>query len=147
MRIWATLAGDPELRRADANCRRAATGDGEWDVSWLGNNSGWLNGTAFPTYSGNSVLTGHVTKCGWHPWPFAHLNGCVGGDQVIVHAWGSTVYNIRGPFRMVLTPEAVSVVITHTDLPWVTLITVVVTMSQQFHTTTVLQLGQCFAVK
>jgi len=35
--------------------------DGQWDVSWLGNDAGWLNGTAFPTWSGNSVLAGTST--------------------------------------------------------------------------------------
>ena len=96
--------------------------DGEWDVSWLGNNSGWLNGTAFPTYSGNSVLTGHVTNADGTPGPFAHLNGLWWGDQVIVHAWGAQyIYEVRSV--LVVTPEAVSSVITHKDLPWVTLIT------------------------
>lgn len=35
--------------------------DGEWDVSWLGKSAGYLEGSAFPTYSGNSILTGHAT--------------------------------------------------------------------------------------
>ena len=31
-----------------------------WDVAWLDKNAGWLDGSAFPTWNGNSVLTGHV---------------------------------------------------------------------------------------
>ncbi|MDP8287344.1 MAG: choice-of-anchor D domain-containing protein [Candidatus Electryonea clarkiae] len=34
--------------------------NGEWDVTWLGNNAGYLSGTAFPTWTGNTVITGHV---------------------------------------------------------------------------------------
>ena len=30
-----------------------------WDLTWLGGQAGWLQGTAFPTWEGNSVLTGH----------------------------------------------------------------------------------------
>lgn len=94
----------------------------QWDVSWLGNDAGWLNGTAFPTYSGNSVLAGHVTNADGTPGPFAHLNGLWWGDQVIVHAWGAQyIYEVRSV--LVVTPEAVSSVITHKNLPWVTLLT------------------------
>ena len=96
--------------------------DGEWDVSWLGNDSGWLNGTAFPTYSGNSVLTGHVYNADGTPGPFVHLNGLWWGDQVIVHAWGAQyIYEVRSVLQV--TPGAVSAVITHKAQPWVTLIT------------------------
>jgi LPXTG-site transpeptidase (sortase) family protein len=96
--------------------------DGEWDVSWLGNAAGWLNGTAFPTWSGNSVLTGHVYDADGNPGPFVHINGLWWGDQVIVHAWGAQyVYEVRSVSQV--TPGEVSSVITHKDLPWVTLIT------------------------
>ncbi len=35
--------------------------DGEWDVTWLGNQVGYLEGSAYPTWSGNTVLTAHNT--------------------------------------------------------------------------------------
>jgi LPXTG-site transpeptidase (sortase) family protein len=96
--------------------------NGQWDVSWLGNDAGWLNGTAFPTYSGNSVLAGHVYNADGTPGPFVHLNGLWWGDQVIVHAWGAQyVYEVRTVMQV--TPFATSSVITHKDLPWVTLVT------------------------
>ncbi|MCP4139183.1 MAG: hypothetical protein GY755_02640 [Chloroflexi bacterium] len=31
-----------------------------WDVTWLGNSAGYLAGSAFPTWAGNTVITGHV---------------------------------------------------------------------------------------
>ncbi|NJN79652.1 MAG: sortase [Anaerolineales bacterium] len=59
--------------------------DKTWNVSWLGNETGWLNGTAFPTWNGNSVLTAHVTDANGLPGPFADLKGLNHGDQIIVH--------------------------------------------------------------
>jgi LPXTG-site transpeptidase (sortase) family protein len=96
--------------------------DGQWDVSWLGNDAGWLNGTAFPTWSGNSVLTGHVYDADGNPGPFVHLNGLWWGDQVIVHAGGAQyIYEVRSILQV--TPGQVSSVIMHKTQPWVTLIT------------------------
>ncbi len=96
--------------------------NGEWDVSWLGNDAGWLNGTAYPTWSGNSVLTGHVYEADGTPGPFVHLNGLWWGDQVIVHAGGAQyIYEVRSILQV--TPWQVSSVITHKTQPWVTLIT------------------------
>lgn len=71
------------------------TGD-DWELNWLGNDTGWLNGTTFPTWTGNSVLTAHVTNADGLPGPFAELNKLKYGDQVIVHMGGGMyVYEIR----------------------------------------------------
>jgi LPXTG-site transpeptidase (sortase) family protein len=70
--------------------------DKTWDVSWLGNDTGWLNGTAFPTWTGNSVLTAHVTNASGLEGPFAALKSLQYGDQVIVHFGGvKYVYEVR----------------------------------------------------
>ena len=96
--------------------------NGEWDVSWLGSQVGWLNGTAFPTWTGNSVMTGHVYNAFGNPGPFVHLNWLWYGDKIIVHAWGARyVYEVR--IVMQVTPDAISSVIKHEELSWVTLIT------------------------
>jgi LPXTG-site transpeptidase (sortase) family protein len=95
--------------------------NGQWDVSWLGNQSGWLYGTAFPTYAGNSVLTGHVYDANGKPGPFVGLNTLLWGDKVIVHAWGTqSIYEVREV--MLVGPKSIASVIKHEDLPWVTLI-------------------------
>jgi LPXTG-site transpeptidase (sortase) family protein len=97
-------------------------GSGSWDVSWLGSNAGWLNGTAFPTHAGNSVLTGHVFDAFGTAGPFVHLNWLWYGDKVIVHAWGADyTYEVRQVKQM--APGAVSSVLKHEELPWVTLVT------------------------
>ena len=93
-----------------------------WDVSWLGNQAGWLNGTAFPTGAGNSVISAHVYDAYGKPGPFVNLGTLLWGDQIIVHAFSyEYVYEVRESKRV--TPEAVSSAIQHEKLPWLTLIT------------------------
>jgi type VI secretion system secreted protein VgrG len=96
--------------------------DGEWDVSWLGNQAGWLNGSAFPTWAGNSVLTAHVYGAYGNSGPFVHLNWLWWGDKVIVHAWGAQyVYEVRSVQQ--ISPADTAAMMKHEDLPWVTLMT------------------------
>jgi LPXTG-site transpeptidase (sortase) family protein len=96
--------------------------NGTWDISWLGSQAGWLNGTAYPSSAGDSVLTGHVYDAFGQPGPFVHLNGLWYGDQIIVHAGAiQYVYEVREVLQV--APDAISSVIKHEDLPWVTLIT------------------------
>ncbi|MGD0750899.1 MAG: S8 family serine peptidase [Anaerolineales bacterium] len=96
--------------------------DNGWDVSWLGDQAGWLNGTAFPTHAGNSVLAAHVYDASGQPGPFVHLGSLVWGDQIIVHAFGQEyVYAVRE--AELLAPGAVAAAIKHEQLPWLTLIT------------------------
>ncbi len=67
-----------------------------WDVKWLENNTGWLNGTAFPTWTGNSVLTAHVTNANGLPGPFANVKDLKYGDQLIVHLYEqSYIFEVR----------------------------------------------------
>ena len=63
--------------------------DQGWDVTWLGNNIGWLNGTAFPSWDGNSVLTGHVYNSNGLPGPFLNIKNLKYGDNIIVHLYGA----------------------------------------------------------
>jgi LPXTG-site transpeptidase (sortase) family protein len=75
--------------------------DNTWDVTWLGNDTGWLHGTAFPTWNGNSVLTAHVTDANGLPGPFANLKTLNYGDQIIVHLFGQQyIYEVQNS-RMV----------------------------------------------
>ncbi|MRR38475.1 class F sortase, partial [bacterium] len=95
--------------------------DGEWDVSWLGRRAGWLNGTAYPTTEGNSVITGHVYLPNGQPGPFVNLRNLRWGNQIIVHAGGQKyIYEVRTNTRV--GPEDLSA-LRHEDLPWLTLIT------------------------
>ncbi|MCH7988569.1 MAG: sortase [Planctomycetes bacterium] len=95
-------------------------GDG-WDVTWLSNQVGYLAGTAFPTWSGNTALTAHVNLSDGTPGPFARLVELRWGDEIIIEAFGQRyTYEVRR-LRYV-KPDDLSV-LSHEDLDWVTLIT------------------------
>jgi len=95
--------------------------NGDWDVSWLTNQAGWLDGTAYPTWNGNSVLTGHVFNADGKPGAFTNLNKSKWGDLIIVHANGySYIYQIRE--NRVVKPYDRSP-LKHEDDAWLTLLT------------------------
>ena len=84
-------------------------------VPWLGNNIGYLQGTAFPTWNGNSALTGHVTNSNGKPGPFASLGNLAWGDHVIIHAWGEQyVYEVRS-VSLWTNPNSTSVLTKHEE--------------------------------
>jgi LPXTG-site transpeptidase (sortase) family protein len=92
-----------------------------WDVRWLGENVGYLEGTAFPTWTGNTGLAGHATLADGSPGPFAALQALKWGDQVIIHSWGQRyIYEVRANS---LVAPGQSQVLGHEERPWVTLIT------------------------
>ncbi len=67
-----------------------------WDVSWLGQQAGYLYGTAFPTWAGNTVITAHVGDANNNPGPFANLADLQHGDTIEIAAFGQTyVYEVR----------------------------------------------------
>ncbi len=95
---------------------------GIWDVSWLGDQAGWLNGSAYPTWSGNSVITGHVTNSSGNPGPFAKLSTLWWGDKVIIHVSGAQyIYEVRSVQQV--GPGNTNALMKHEELPWVTLVT------------------------
>ncbi len=92
-----------------------------WDVTWLGDQVGYLAGTAFPTWRGNSVITGHVTLSSGLPGPFARLEDLGYGARVIVHGWGTRyIYEVREVD--VVRPDDPSV-FQHEERSWITLMT------------------------
>jgi LPXTG-site transpeptidase (sortase) family protein len=96
-------------------------GDAGWDVTWLWQQVGYLEGTAFPTWPGNTVLTGHVSLPDGSVGPFAGLRDLVWGDEIHIHAWGSQfTYEVR-QVRLVSPNSAWPY--RHEDLDWVTLVT------------------------
>jgi LPXTG-site transpeptidase (sortase) family protein len=93
-----------------------------WDVSWLGSRAGWLMGSAFPTWSGNSVITAHVWNADNAPGPFVDINKLSYGDRIIIHAYGQEyVYEVRSVLRISL--NAFNMVFRHEELSWLTLLT------------------------
>ena len=94
-----------------------------WDVTWLTNAEiGWLNGSAFPTWEGNTVLTGHVTNASGQAGPFADLHELGYGDKVILQAYGQTyTYEVRE--SLLVLPNNLSSVMDSRERDWVTLMT------------------------
>ena len=93
-----------------------------WDVTWLDRQAGWLDGSAYPTWSGNSVITGHVWDALNKPGPFARLKELKYGDQIKIHAFGLVyTYEIRG--TTTISPTNTSAMLKHQEKAWLTLIT------------------------
>jgi LPXTG-site transpeptidase (sortase) family protein len=93
----------------------------EWDLTWLGAQAGWLEGTAFPTWAGNSGITAHAYAEDGSGGPFLRLGELHWGDEVIVHGWGQQyVYEVRTVD--IVSPANVRS-LRHEELPWLTMIT------------------------
>lgn len=96
---------------------------GGWDVTWLGNRIGYLAGTAFPTWGGNTGLTGHVYDANGQPGPFEKLSQLKWGERVLIHAYGQEyIYEVRR-VRNWVRPSDISLLTRHEDYDWITLIT------------------------
>ncbi len=97
-----------------------ASADG-WDLTWLSNQAGYLEGTTYPTHVGTTALTGHVYLADGTPGPFLHLGDLKWGDQVILHAYGQEyVYEVRT--NQVVLPTDMSV-FKNDGYTWLTLLT------------------------
>lgn len=95
---------------------------GEWDTSWLGQSAGWLEGSAFPTWTGNSILTGHVWDNNNNPGPFAQLKNMRYGDQIKIDAWDQT-YTYQVVENKLVFPKNVNRVFQHEESDYLTLLT------------------------
>ena len=95
--------------------------DGNWDVSWLQDQTGWLNGTAYPTWTGNSVLTGHVVNADGKPGVFSRLKALGVGEYIFVINAGYR-YTYKVVSNAYISPHDASVM-KHEDQPFLTLIT------------------------
>ncbi|MCB2209962.1 sortase [bacterium] len=96
--------------------------DGTWDVTWLGNQVGYLEGSAFPTWTGNTVLTAHVTTPYDTPGLFADLSSLSYGDQILIHAYGRTyTYEMRS--RRIVNSTDFNTAFKQERLDWITLMT------------------------
>jgi LPXTG-site transpeptidase (sortase) family protein len=96
--------------------------DNSWDVTWLGNRAGYLDGSAYPTLSGNSILTGHVTDANGNPGPFAAIKDLKVGDKVNIHGGGLIyVYEVRQ--SGLIFPSNIKTLFKHEDYEWLTLVT------------------------
>lgn len=95
--------------------------NGEWNVTWLGKQAGWLEGSAFPSWNGNSVITSHVYLSNGLPGPFVNLINLGYGENVIIHAYGEK-YIFEVQSNDIVEPNPSSV-FRHEEKAWLTLLT------------------------
>ncbi len=93
-----------------------------WNLTWLENNAGYLEGSAYPTWAGNTVLTGHVIDASNAPGPFAYIKDLQVGDRVMIHMDGY-VYIYEVQENREYLPTNISAVFQHEEYNWVTLVT------------------------
>ncbi len=95
--------------------------NGNWDVSWLQNQAGWLNGTAYPTWKGNSVLTAHAVNPDGKPGMFSGLKRLTAGEYIFVYNSGYR-YTYRVESNDLVQADDFSV-FRHEDKQYLTLVT------------------------
>jgi len=100
----------------------AAVSKNTWDLTWLKNSVAYLEGSAYPTLSGNTVLTAHVTDANNNLGPFSDIKGMHLGDKIYLHAYGQTfVYQVQESQKIL--PANISTVFKHEEYDWITLVT------------------------
>ena len=96
--------------------------DGDWDIAWLGQYAGYLEGSAYPTWEGNSIITAHVWDAYNNPGPFFGLKDLRYGDKFMIEAYGKTyTYEIRESEQLLETD--VEKMMTRKEGSWITLMT------------------------
>jgi LPXTG-site transpeptidase (sortase) family protein len=95
--------------------------NGSWNVSWLQDQVGWLNGTAYPTWKGNSVLTAHVVNADGKPGVFSRLKALGIGEYIYIYYMGYR-YTYKVVSNAYVQPDDISVV-RHEEKSYLTLVT------------------------
>jgi LPXTG-site transpeptidase (sortase) family protein len=115
------ILGIPDLGVFEEIIGVPLTGSG-WDVNWLHGSVGYLEGTAFPTWKGNTVLSAHVYEASGLPGPFVDLGDLQWGDKVEISSWGKKyTYEVRSVSRWTKPDDLET--LKHEELDWVTLVT------------------------
>ena len=93
-----------------------------WGVDWLTTSVGHLDGTAYPTHVGNSVLAGHVNLPDGSNGPFAAVDQLQWGDEIILLLDGvNYIYEIRSIYTT--DPHNLDILEKNDGYDWLTLIT------------------------
>jgi LPXTG-site transpeptidase (sortase) family protein len=84
---------------------------------------GYLDGTAYPTWPGNTVLTAHVSDSNGLPGPFFGLKDLTWGEEIVIHSNGARyVYDVRSVSNWT-SPSDTRSISQHEDFDWLTLVT------------------------
>ncbi len=92
-----------------------------WNLTWLNDQIGYLEGTAYPSRNGNTGLTAHAYLPSGLPGPFVNLSKLKWGDRIILHISGQQyIYEVRDT-RYVAPND--TTVLAPKNQPWLTLLT------------------------
>ncbi|MBN2117467.1 MAG: class F sortase [Anaerolineales bacterium] len=116
-----SLAIEIPVLRVNASIVGVESKNGSWDVAWLQDQIGWLNGTAYPTWQGNSVLTAHVVNADGKPGVFYRLKSLGVGEYIFVYNSGYR-YTYRVVSNAYVQPDDITVM-RHEEKSYLTLIT------------------------
>jgi len=95
--------------------------ENKWDVTWLWDQTGWLEGSAYPSSSGNSILTSHVYLADGTAGPFVNLSKMTWGQKIILHVSGERfIYEVQSVTRVAPSDRSA---FKHEDSSWLTLVT------------------------
>ncbi|MBK8782301.1 MAG: sortase [Anaerolineales bacterium] len=100
----------------------AAITNKTWDLTWLQNNVAYLEGSAYPTTAGNSVLTAHVQDANKNLGPFSDIKGMTVGQNIYIHVNGQTyVYQVQESRK--ISQTSIDTMFKHEEDSWITLVT------------------------
>jgi LPXTG-site transpeptidase (sortase) family protein len=96
--------------------------DGSWDVTWLGAQAGYLEGSAYPTWAGNTILTAHASTP-QNTWGiFSEIHTLSYGDIILIRSYGMTyTYEVRS--QSLIRAGDLQSAFREEDYDWVTLMT------------------------
>jgi LPXTG-site transpeptidase (sortase) family protein len=116
-----SLAIEIPVLKVNTSIVGVASKNGNWDVSWLRDQVGWLNGTAYPTWKGNSLLTAHVVNADGKPGVFSKLKALGTGEFIYVYNSGYR-YTYQVVSNAYVLPND-NTVVKHEEKSYLTLIT------------------------
>jgi LPXTG-site transpeptidase (sortase) family protein len=96
--------------------------ENNWDLTWLKESVGYLEGSAYPTFNGNTVLTAHVVDSNNNLGPFSDIHGLKENDVIYIHAYGK-IYIYQVQENRKISPANISTVFKHQKYSWITLVT------------------------
>ena len=93
----------------------------KWNITWLANNAGWLQGTSYMGGAGNSVLVGHNYLPSGKKGPFVNLSWLKKNDLIYVQQGNQLlVYKVK--YVVVVNPDS-SQIFEHETTSTLTLVT------------------------
>ena len=100
----------------------AAISKNGWDLTWLKDSVAYLEGSAYPTLGGNTVLTAHVTDAYNNLGPFSDIKGMQLGQKIYIHV-NRQVYVYQVQENRKVLPSNISAAFKHEEYSWITLVT------------------------